>query len=203
MQLGPISNGYESDGNGYEMEMDMEMDMNPKESVQERKKILLVPYLPGISDKLRTIANRYEIKSWFSYGGQVCDNFAGNFKGRVPESKSKYCVYKANCTCGQKYIRESERNLKLCLIDHTTENSNSSLSTHLRIGSGHTLDMDSTKIIAHERHSKRRKLLESMAILHSSHPVINTSLSLEYSEMWSASLPSIRSALLLDRQGHV
>ncbi len=60
--------------------------------------------------------------------------------------------------------------------------------------------MDSTEIIAHERYSHQRKLLESMAILHSCHPVINASPSLEFSEMWSASLPSILSALLLDRQ---
>ncbi len=180
---------------------EMEIDDTDEEPVQERKKkTLLIPYLPGISDKLRSIANRYDLKSWFSFGGRISENFAANFKDRVPESKTKYSVYKAKCTCGQRYIGESERNLKLRLEEHKTANSNSSLSTHLSIGWGHLLDMDSTEIIARERYSQRRKLLESMAILHSSHPVINTGPSLQFSDMWSATVPSIRSALLLDRQ---
>ncbi len=65
-------------------------------------------------------------------------------------------------------------------------NSATSGSAHLHIGYAHNLQANSTETIAHEKHNRRRKIVESLAILHSPFPVCNIGPSMEISDMWAA-----------------
>ncbi|MCP3686145.1 MAG: hypothetical protein GY861_26150, partial [bacterium] len=107
----------------------------PLVDAQLPKKVMLIPYIPGVSDMLRTIANRYEIPSWFSYSGKLGDGFSGNYKDMQHVSKLRNTVYEAMCGCGNRYIGESYRNHKVRIAEHKNiRHSQSSLSEHLRIG---------------------------------------------------------------------
>ncbi len=88
-----------------------------------------------------------------------------------------------------------DRNLKVRLLEHKSPNSLSALSAHLSIGWAHTLEANRTAVIALEKHNRRRKIVESLAILHNPMPVCNVGPSTEISEMWAACIPNIRSAL--------
>ncbi len=93
-------------------------------------------------------------------------------------------MYKAFCSCGREYIGQSERNLKVRVLEHKKNNSASSLSKHLRISNAHQLESNRTEIMSRERHGFRRKLLESMCILYNPHAICNTAPSVEMSDMW-------------------
>ncbi len=146
--------------------------------------VLLVPYIPGLSDKLRNVAQRYNVKTWFSFRGRLGDGFSSTYKDQVHFSKSRHAVYKAVCSCGREYIGESERNLKVRILEHESANSCTSLSNHLRISKAHVLESNRTQLLMYEKHWMRRKLLESMSILHNPTALCNVGLSTEVSDMW-------------------
>ncbi len=167
--------------------------------VELPKKVLLVPYVPGVSDRLHTIANRYQVPSWYSYSGKLGDSFSGNYKDRQHVSKTRNSVYEVVCSCGVRYIGQSYRNLKVRIAEHRNlAHSESSLSSHLRNGPGHQLLHNRTLPLVKEKQNFRRKLLESLMILHTPHKICNAGPSLEVSDMWYACQPRLRAALAGD-----
>ncbi len=162
--------------------------------VEIPRRLFISPYIPELSEQLRTVANRYEVTCWHSFSGKLSDAFIA-YKDTVPLSKTRFTVYNTSCTCGVRYIGESDRNLKVCLAEHLTANSNSSLSAHLRVGYAHKLDANRTEIVAQESNIWHRKLTESLVILHGPDSVCNTGVSIEFSDMWATSVPSICAAL--------
>ncbi len=170
---------------------------------QEQKRVLCIPYVPGISDRLKLVANRYNIKSWYSYGGRLGDGLSATYKDRLHESKKRHAVYRASCTCGTLYLGETQRNLKVRIREHNSATSVSALSEHLRIGcrfdrNAHKLDFNRTASLFHEKHTVKRKFLESLAIRYGpdQENVCNNGPSLDISEMWFGCVLSIRTALL-------
>ncbi len=154
--------------------------------LRKSKHVLLVPYIPGLSDRLRNVAKRYEMQMWFSYRGRVGDGFSTTYKDKAHFSKSRHAVYKAVCSCGHEYIGESERNLKVRVLEHESANSASSLSNHLKISKAHQLEPNRTVAITYEKHYLCRKMLESLYILHNPTALCNVGPSTEMSEMWFA-----------------
>ncbi len=148
------------------------------------KQTMLIPYVKGVSDRLRTIAARYGVKSWFSYLGRTGDGFSCTYKEQTHTSKSRNVVYRAVCACGREYVGECERNLKVRVAEHKKPNSGSSLSTHLRISRAHVLDSNRTEVLAKEKHGLRRKMLESMVIVHNPRALCNNGPSIDMSHMW-------------------
>ncbi len=101
---------------------------------QMPRKVLLVLYVPGVSDRLRVVARRYGIPVWFSYAGRLGDGFSSAYKEKAHRSKLRYSIYEAMCTCGQWYVGESYHNLKVRLAEHSNiRHSGSALSAHLCI----------------------------------------------------------------------
>ncbi len=62
-------------------------------------------------------------------------------------------------------------------------------------GGAHGLDANKTEVVAYEKNLFRRKLTESLTIMHSPDVICNTGLSIEVSDMWAATVPSLRAAL--------
>ncbi len=151
------------------------------------KKVLLVPYVSGVSEKLRRIAARYQISTWYSYSGKLGDSFKAAYKEGTHISKSRNMVYEMSCSCGTKYVGESCRNLKVRMAEHCDlKHSSSVLSNHLKIGNAHQLLENSTQILTQERQIWKRKLLESLLILNNPQPLCNSRPSTEVSNMWCA-----------------
>ncbi len=65
------------------------------------KKVLVVPYIPGLSNSLQSVAKRYEIVLWYSYGGRLGDGFSSSYKEKVDKSKQRYAVYEACAVVGK------------------------------------------------------------------------------------------------------
>ncbi len=180
-------------------------DLDIAEAVEpEPKSAMCLPYVPGISDRLKIAANRYSLKSWFSFGGKLADSLSGSFKERTHVSKKTNIVYKAYCKCGERYVGESNRNLKVRLAEHNTRNSSSSLTEHLRMGKlvdrregtrAHGLNWNRTEMMFCEKHMWRRKMMESAAIEYSAERLCNRGPSVQMSDMWFACFPYMRAVV--------
>ncbi len=48
---------------------------------------LIMPYVPNLSERLRSLASRYGVRSWFTYGGKIGDSVC-QFKDKLHFSKS-------------------------------------------------------------------------------------------------------------------
>ncbi len=159
------------------------------------RKVMLIPYIPGVSDMLRTIANRYEIPSWFSYSGKLGEGFSGNYKDMQHVSKLRNTVYEAMCSCGNRYVSESYHNLKVRIAEPKGCHSQSALSLHLCIGYAHTLLSNRILPMLQEKHTFRRKVLESLIIQNSPNVLCNQGLSTEISDMWFGCQRRLRAVL--------
>ncbi len=177
-------------------EPDQEMqEENVVGDLRRSRNVLLIPYVKGVSDQLRNIANRFGIRSWFSFSGKLGNGFSATYKNQLHQSKLRNAVYRAVCTCGRGYIGETERNVKVRLLEHKSTTSTSSLSQHLAITMAHQLDANRTAIVSKEKHVFRRKLLESLFICNTPTAICNRGPSLRLSDMWFTCEPKIRTCV--------
>ncbi len=101
---------------------------NPLERLQLlRRPTMIIPFLPGISGILKTIATDNDVQTWYTYPGKLLDQF-NQHRCRVHVSKRKYSVYCTQCICGLQYVGESNRNLKVCLAEHLYRSSRSAFT---------------------------------------------------------------------------
>ena len=80
----------------------------------------IIPYAPGISEKLRRIGNKYGIRT--SY--RSCTTLRRVLtKTRPPNQtqESKNCIYNIPCKCGKRYIGETCRPLQTRVNKHKAE----------------------------------------------------------------------------------
>ncbi len=174
-----------TDGRGIldEPEMDPEMDPDTATAVRHRKQLLLIPFVPGISDKLKTIAGRFGVPTWYTYPGRGLDRFTQH-RGRTPISKTQNTVYCCQCSCGIQYVGESGRNLKIRVAEHTNIRSNSTLSEHLNANLDHSLSAHNTIVLAREKNLHKRKLIETICIDHKAPKLCNAGLSIAFPAAW-------------------
>ncbi len=83
-----------------------------------RKPTFLIPFIPGVSERLKKIASGYNVRTWYTFPGRISDWFTKYWGWQHP-SKAQHTVYCAMCSCGIQYVGESERNLKVRLAEHT------------------------------------------------------------------------------------
>ncbi len=152
--------------------------------IPERKPRMIIPYVPGIGQKLKRIANQYNIETWYTFLGKLSQQFTQH-RGKQHHSKIQNCVYQAHCSCGVQYVGEWSRNLKTRLAEHRQKHSKSALSMHLRQNDDHSATMHDTLILARERNSLKRKVLESLCIEHKKARLCNTGVSIEMPVIWN------------------
>ncbi len=151
---------------------------------QLRCPTMVIPYLPGIGDKLKKIASDFDVRVWYTYPGKTMDRF-NLHRGQAHSSKSRYSVYNAQCICGLEYVGESARNLKVRLSEHIHKSSKSALSLHFRTDSKqHSEAMHNTVVLARERNNQKRKIIESLCIESKRPKLCNTGLSTEIPAIW-------------------
>ncbi len=59
---------------------------------QLRILVLLSPFVPGVREQLKKIANKYKVLSWYTYPGKPMDLFTRH-RGRLHKSKCRNCIY--------------------------------------------------------------------------------------------------------------
>ncbi len=119
-----------------------------------RPPVLLTPYVPGVSELLRKVANKFEVLSWYTYPGKAMDLFTRH-RGRVHLSKTRNSVYCAICSCGCEYVGETNRNLKVHIREHLQPSSSSALTAHLKEQDHSAITKDTT-ILATESNNLHR-----------------------------------------------
>ncbi len=154
---------------------------------------LVIPFVPGVSERLKKVASSYNVRTWFTYPGRISDWFTV-YRGRQHTSKAQHTVYCTICSCGLQYVGESKRNLKVRICEHLQNTSASAISTHIH-STDHSLLTKDTMILARERSSFKRKLLESLAIENKRARLCNTGLSLEIPGIWRIFSEHIRKDL--------
>ncbi len=166
--------------------------------LQNRRPVLIIPYIKGIGEKLQKIAKDTDCDTWWMYRGRASDRFL-QFKGKTHLSKATNMVYCTECTCGLKYIGESFRNLKVRSNEHLHNSSRSTLTAHLlqyQNGTGHKADLEKTTILAQEGNTRKRKLMESMCIKYKEVHLCNAGVSLEMPGSWDVCIPALKEQLL-------
>ncbi len=155
---------------------------------------MVLPFVLGMSDKLRKLGAAHGLSTWFTYPGRLADKFT-KYRGRLHWSKTKDSVYSIPCSCGVQYVGESSRNLKVRIAEHLQYSSKSALTSHLLDNQLHKLVLNHTQILAREPNSRKRKIPETLAITHKRSPLCNTAVSTELSEVWQTCASFVTSQL--------
>ncbi len=162
--------------------------------------IMVIPFVQGIAEKLKNIAARHGVKTWYTYPGRALDKFTQH-RGRTHISKSRFAVYSIKCSCGMEYIGESERNLKIRLSEHLRNSSTSAFSYHLLNADqpnpdrDHRAQMNQALVLTREKNVLKRRILETVCIENKRPRLCNTGASVELSPIWNLCKEAIRKQL--------
>ena len=139
---------------------------NIKKESTEPKGFIKLPYVKGQSEKIRRLANKYQIRSVFT-SKQTLRSVLTKTK---PEGlqDTKNCIYSIPCECGKVYIGETKRPLNTRLEEHKKncrlgETTKSGVANHVW-DEQHTILWNETKIIGKEEHWQKRKFKEAVAM---------------------------------------
>ena len=90
------------------------------------------------------------------------------YKNRQTLLHSSGVVYKLNCSCGQSYIEQTKRNLKIRINDHMPKNltnNETDVSQHLKNNPKITPDeLSFPKILAHNNNIRKLSIKETLLI---------------------------------------
>ncbi len=101
-------------------------------------------------------------------------------------------VYCAKCRCGIEYIGESHRNLKVKLAEHEKRNSDSAFTDHLFIDKKvHKIVPRQTLVLAQEKQSLKRKIVETLCIRTYEGNLCNTGPSVDLELAWDTCLDRV------------
>ncbi len=156
-----------------------------------RQPTIILPYLLGIGDRLRQIANKYNVRTWYTFPGKTADLFNA-YRGKLHKSKSRYSVYQAHCSCGLRYVGETNCNLKVHICEHLKNSSHSALAKHLKFekqrypqtGQEHSVVFKDTQILAAEKNTLKRKIIESLIITSKAPRLCNEGPSIDLAPIW-------------------
>ncbi len=75
--------------------------------------MVIAPYVPGFSERLRSLSAKFGIRSWYSYGGKTRDSVC-HFKDPFHYSKAHNSVYSVSCAVSvismNQFILRSRKN---------------------------------------------------------------------------------------------
>ncbi|XP_045477888.1 uncharacterized protein LOC123683035 [Harmonia axyridis] len=187
--------------NGYPKRI-LEIARTPRDNTEPRPETqtestetitTVIPYVKGLSEKLRRIGNRYGVRTAFQTKNTVRANLT-KVKPDNENQRTKNCIYEIPCECGRSYIGETKRPLDTRVKEHQKlarlgETEKSRLVQHAW-DEEHRIKWDEASIISKEERSKRRKLKEAAFMAITPNPISMPSL--EIKEVWA---PIIRSDL--------
>ncbi len=180
----PEITALDQDATVSEMDTNLALPIGYRQMQEPRVPILSVPFVPGIGDRLKRLADMYDVRTWFSFPGKPMDHF-NQHRGKTHFSKSQCAVYCTSCICGVEYVGESLRNLKVRLSEHCQKSSASAFSMHIhQDDNDHAQNVQKTTIIATERNTIKRRIIETLCIHNKSAKICNSTTSIELPTIW-------------------
>ena len=155
----------------------------------EGKKTLVIPYFPGLSDKIGKAARKFNLNVRYSkvknLGSML---YMYNTKlGHLPDLQKGGDIYKQICgDCSKLYIGETSRKALIRRKEHEKDvrelNMRSAIAEHCH-ELNHRVDFDKFTIIGEERNWTRRRLKEAIQI--SKHDTFNRDGGLQIDKRWN------------------
>jgi predicted GIY-YIG superfamily endonuclease len=136
-----------------------------KSTITVREKLAFLPYVKGTSEKIGKVLQKYAIKPVFRPINKIKD-ILRPVKDKLPLHASG--VYHVKCSCGMCYVGETGRLVSTRIKEHIRHTKNcdnhiSAIATH-STELKHSIEFDSTKIIASADNYFERKILEAIEI---------------------------------------
>ena len=145
---------------------------------------LTIPYVKGISERIRKIARNYNIKTAFKSNNTLRSLLT---KTKPEESDlNKECVYQVPCECGESYVGETKRPLAVRIKEHQKhtrlgETTRSGIAEHVWTNQ-HRIKWSETKVLYKEQHWRKRKFVETAFI--ENNTGIFSNASVEIANIW-------------------
>jgi hypothetical protein len=130
-------------------------------------KMLFLPYVRGVSERIETVFHQLNIKMVFKSNGTLRQTLM-RVKNKRPEELRRGVVYEVPCQdCSKTYIGETGRSLQERLKEHRyaikTGNINNGIAAHAW-NHQHQVDWDLARVKTFEQYLWKRKVLEAICI---------------------------------------
>lgn len=131
---------------------------------QEVKGSVVIPYVAGLSEKIRRIAKRYGLRTAF-HSRKTLGNFICDITPKITTMESKNVIYSIPCECGAVYLGETGRPLGVRVGEHKKnvkegKTFSSKLAEHVW-DQQHKVLWDDVKIVGRETGIVKRKIKEA------------------------------------------
>lgn len=157
--------------------------------LEERHKgVTFMPYVRGVSDKICRLLNRAGVKTFYSRSAKLRD-ILSHPKDPLPKDHAP-CVYSIPCSCGEQYIGQTKRPLKVRLSEHRSatnkgKKDHSALAEHA-CNEGHQPLWSETARLAQVSNLGMRLAREALEIRLSETSSINRNDGKQISGMWKS-----------------
>jgi len=159
---------------------------NESEITTEKFVPMSIPYVPGLSEKIRRVARKYKIRTAFKTQNTLRQSLVKT-KPKNGTQGTKNCVYRINCSdCSRPYYGETKRPLNIRIKEHR-DNTRKGLVDKSKIAhhcwsENHQMNFNEAKIVHREPHFFKRKLIEASYIKLSDQPISQSSV--EIRPLW-------------------
>ncbi|XP_074030332.1 uncharacterized protein [Leptinotarsa decemlineata] len=173
----------------------------PRKEEKPSQPVLALPYIRGLSERIRRIGSKYNIRTCFRSGNTIRSSLT---KTRPPNADcdSKNCIYRIPCECGKSYIGATKRPLNIRIAEHKKhtqrgETSKSGIADHVWTHQ-HNIEWSQAEILHREEHWFRRKFKEAAYMLSNN---VFSQASVDIRNIWK---PIIKREMTNSRQiGHL
>ena len=145
------------------------MTASPEEDQNdgENPELMMIPYVAGLSEDIRRICRRFNIKVIFR-SGRTLRSMLTRVKDTLPLDKQSNVVYQIPCSCGMVYIGETKRRLEIRVKEHKDAckkglMEKSAIAEHAWTHR-HPINWDEMSVMAHARGQGELLLKEAIHI---------------------------------------
>ena len=159
----------------------------PSTSTEDNEqKLLVLPYVKGLSEKVRLVCRPLNIKTAFR-SFSTLRSLLTHVKAPTPPEEQKCVVYRVSCECGSVYVGETGRQMKTRIEEHKRAvmkaDPNNAIAEHVW-STGHKIQWDETTSIEHDKDWFRRRIKEALHIRSSN--AMNSDPGLSLNPCWTA-----------------
>jgi hypothetical protein len=162
------------------------LERDPTAYARNNTRKITIPYIKGLSEKLKRIGNKFNISTTFKTTNTL-RSILSKTKPNNEQERTKNCIYKIPCECDQFYLGETSRPLNVRISEHQSyiknrEFDRSQICKHAW-DNEHRVQWNDSNIVLKETDGKKRKIKEAALImLNETNCVANSSA--ECSRIW-------------------
>ena len=158
-----------------------------REPAEEPRATVFIPYVAGLSEDVRWVCRRYNIRTVFRSASTPCGQLT-RVKDQDPLEKKSGVVYQIPHSCGHVYIGETKRALETCIKEHRAatrwgETEKSAIAEHTW-GQHHPILWEETSVLDQAKNNTTLLIKEALYIRLTDFELINRDESVAILECW-------------------